>query len=369
MKSALVIYIGVGNGFRSPAISIGKELEKKKIKVTYNDFYYDLKIKSYDTFIKKGWQLMQKIPFLFHFVLALSNSNFFKKSSNALFLFLFGYRKIKKHLKNINPDFIFITDFFSIHAYLKVIKKEKLNIPVFYYNSDVVFCHKMFINHDVTQAFVSTKEGYKDMLQKGVKKKLLTLTSFPIDKKYKKKFSSIAVERKKLGLENKFTILFSAGGEGIANLNWIESVLQQNLDVQIITICGKSQATLEKMKVIQKKYPKKNVIAKGFIDNMQDYLYCCDINSGKSGMNIIFESIFMQRPFLSLMSMANELHVESYMIKKNIGWRTRSTTKITSLIKSFLQDKNLIQEKSNNMKEMKIDFNTQKIAEDILDRK
>lgn len=367
MKSALFVYIGVGNGFKAPAVSIGNEIQKKGIEVIYNDFYLDLGVTACDKFIKVGWQLMVKIPMLFRFVLGISNFSIHKKINNAIFFFFGGYHKIKNHLKKINPDFIFISDFLSLHAYLAVIQKEKLNIPVFYYNSDVVFGHALFVNNHVARAFVSTKEGYQGMIKKGVQKHLLSLTSFPINVKYKKKFLSIAEQRKKLQIKNKFTILFSAGGEGIADLSWIDSLLQSELDLQIIVICGKSKATLQKIQMIQKKYPQKDIVAKGFVNNMQDYLYCCDINSGKAGMNIIFESIFMKKPFLSLMAMANEMHVEKYLIEKGGGWRVRSSKEILSLIENLLKDKNLIQQKIAKMQEIKVDFHTEKIADEMLE--
>ena len=364
---ALVVYIGTGNGFKTPAISIGKELKKKGVKVNYSDFYEGLGLNSIGAFSKWIWRFFLKFPFLFYLLITVTDFPFVKEIQRIFTYFFLGLKKkIARQLKKENPNFLLITDFLSYHHYVHFIRKYHLPIKIFYYNSDVVFGHRMFINNCVDQAFVSTEDGYKSMILKGMQESKLIQTSFPIDEKYKRKFDSVKNEREKLKLKNQFTLLFSAGGEGIGGIKLLKAICKADLNVQLIVVCGKNQQGIKQVNILKQKYPKQNLIAKGFIHNMQEYLYCCDLNIGKAGMNSIFESIFFKKPFISIKAMPNEINVEKYLLKNNLGWRIRHQNHLIKLLKNLKNDVNKISEKQENMKLLKIDFTTEKIANKIL---
>ncbi len=367
--SALIIYLGTGNGFKAPAVSIGQELISKKVTVEYFDFFNGLDSFFLDKVTKSSWRFFLNIPFLFKLLLLASDNLFINKIIQQLTYHLGGLeKKIANQLQAKKPDFIIFTDFLSHHAYSFYIKKKKLPIKLFYYNSDVVFAHQSFINQQMDFSLVASSEGYAEMINRGLEKKKVILIPFPLDRKYQKKFKSQKQERKKLGLKNKFTLLFSAGGEGIGVFDFIEKMYENQMDIQSIVICGKSRTTFEKIKSLEKKYPAYDIIPQGFVDNMHEYLYCSDISVGKAGMNSIFESIYLKKPFISLLAMANEENVENYLLKKKLGWKIRKQDDFINLVKKVQRNHTWVEDYQKEIGKFQICFSSEKIASIIINK-
>lgn len=361
----LISYIGTGHGFKSPADAIAKELEKLGVETVLSDFYPGLGYNKLDKFHKNSWKGWLERPWVYDFIFSITNHRWIKLFERMVFPLL--KKGTLAQLEREKPDFILSAYFTGTSYWAWFVNKHKLNIPVFAYNSEVVGSHMTYNSNYVTKYFVATKDCYDVMARQGQSKELLEIASFPIDEKFRKNFNSQTEERKKLGLKDKFTILVMLGGEGVVDIrDLLDKMITSGLDIQLVIVCGKDQNLKQDLDKIKKENPKFDLVAEGFVKNMQDYLYCCDVAAGKSGLNFTFESMFMKKPLIVLRAMANEKPAARLVVKNNIGWWPKTNDEIISIIKDAAETKGYLDGYVNRIKGLDYDFDTSKIAKSII---
>ena len=314
----IVAYMGTGHGFKSPAVAIQKALEERGIEVECVDLFQEIGELSMDNMVKKGWEFYLHQPWSFRLTFALADTPLVHLAQS------WSSGRVKKslytYLRDKQPDFIISTHFVTTAAVAKVLKKHPMPIAFFGYNSDVILSHQAYIAKSVYRYYVATEKGREHMVEQGMADEKVSLTSFPLDSKFRKQFGTVAEERAKLGLEDKFTILLTFGGLGIGSYNLIEKLAQSGMDIQVVTICGRNEKMVRDLQALKAKYPRFSLNIQGFVANMQDFLYTCDISAGKSGLNMVFESMYMKKPFLVLMAMANERFAARFVVENGFGW-------------------------------------------------
>ena len=118
---------------------------------------------------------------------------------------------------------------------------------------------------------------------------------------------------------------------------------------------------------MKKKYHAKHLVVKGYTKNMEDYLYTCDVSAGKTGLNSIFESIYMKKPFLPLFSMKNEQIGKAYMLKKKYAIACNTKEDFITICKKIATDKQFLKPYINRLKKSPVRFGSQTITNTILE--
>jgi UDP-N-acetylglucosamine:LPS N-acetylglucosamine transferase len=363
----LGLYIGTGLGFKSPLTAISDELENLDVQMNNYNTLPGLGLHKLNDIFMKIWLITWRHPLIFDIGYFFAEEIKLTKKFTEIILYAIFRKHVLKLIKKENPDFIFSTFFFATYLFSRVVKKYKLNIPVYGYNSEVVFAPSVLVCNDVEMMYVSTIEGQTDIIRKGQKKEKTKLLSFPLDKKFRKKFLPIKSERKKLNLKDKFTLLVVYGGEGVGNIEpLIKDVIKEEINMQIIVVCGKNKELKSSLLMLKENYPKFDLVVKGYVNNMQDYLYCCDIAAGKSGFNFTFESLFMRKPLLILVAMQNEIHAAKIIVQKELGWWPKHNRNIIEILKNSTKDTKYLNQYIKRIDEQKIDFDTSKIAKDMV---
>lgn len=364
----LSVYINVGSGFKAPAVSIAEVLEDKHIKVETVDFFKSLHLDGPDRFWKKSWvMIVSGAPFLMKFfsnkVFELVSKWFFVIKYN-----LFHGQKVLKWILDNNPDFIISTHFVSTNFILNIVRKHNLPVSVFAYNAEVLGSHISDIYPDIDAFFVASKEGYNNMTELGQPEKTIILSGFPLDRKYKRQFPRVQSLRIQLGLDpDRFTILFSFGGEGIGDISIIKRVLEKYRNIQIMAVCGRSETVKKKLETVKQKNAFENLFIYGFVSNMPELLYCCDISAGKSGMNLAFESIYMKKPFLVTMAMENELVTAHYIHDNGFGWYPGNSDEQEEVIGRCITDHQYYDKFVKTLEQNTVSFDAGSIADSIAD--
>lgn len=127
----------------------------------------------------------------------------------------------------------------------------------------------------------------------------ILISGYPVDSKFETLQLNKTEILKQIGLSaNKRIILINAGAQGI-NLyyNILKEINKNN--IQIIFLCGKNEILYNRCQnYIQKMQLESSVKIFSFIDNLQEYLYVCDLVITKAGANSIYESLIMGKPIL-----------------------------------------------------------------------
>lgn len=319
--NAIVFYCGTGQGFKSPADAIVRELQARGVGAEAVDFYAALGMDGVDSFIKESWKFCLRHPWFFNIVYATTDSPLI----DLCFFWQLGdfRRRMARFMEGRRADFVVSTHFASTWLLARWAPVVDGTLPFFGYNSDVLLSHYAYIQKDVAAYFVSTELGRDRMIAQGMEEEKVRISGFPIDPKYRKAFRSRAEERAALGLEDMFTVLLTFGGEGIGDLSFVRRIAASGLPVQVAAVCGRNEAVRAKLEALRGEFPGFRIATTGFVSNLQDYLYACDVSAGKAGLNTVFESIYMKRPFLVLMAMTNEKHCARFAVERGYAVHPR----------------------------------------------
>lgn len=189
-------------------------------------------------------------------------------------------------LKKEKPDLAICTHFLpsEIISWLKA--KGKVNFPQAIVVTDFD-AHAMWLCHNYEKYFVALDETKIHLSKIGIPADKITVTGIPIDPLFAETKDKIGL-REKFGLEkDKLTILVSAGGFGVGN---IEHLLQALSDLQtpsqIIAVCGRNEELKTKLERFAKeKLNNERVTFKpiGFTREMDEYMSASDLIVGKPG--------------------------------------------------------------------------------------
>ena len=191
-----------------------------------------------------------------------------------------------KFLKNYQPDVAVCTHFLpaEIISWLKA--KKKIEFPQAIVVTDFD-AHAMWLCHHYEQYFVALEETKIHLEKLGIPAEKLTVSGIPIDPIFAENKDKRAM-REKFGLApDKLTILVSAGGFGVGNVeNLLFALAHLNTPAQILAICGRNEelkTKLEKLARAKLNNEKITFVPVGFTKEMDEYMSAADLIVGKPG--------------------------------------------------------------------------------------
>lgn len=352
---ALVLYVETGYGFKSPSLAIADELQRAGVDAQIVDIFDKIGAKRFDNFLKNLWCWMLRHEWIFRLTYSMGGNLFGPVFS--LMIPLFGPGMLF-FLDQQRPDFVVVTHFLPLYSVERMLRDGKSmwfrkngsrvrvggrKIPVFGYNSEVVASHPVYGSNLTEMFFVSTEAGRLAMIKAGSEESNIMMTGFPIDQKYKTPFQPRTLVRKSLGLQDEFTVLLSFGGEGIGDWSLIRALALRNAPVQIVAVCGKNNALMLEIESWYRQHMVSNANSVftlkilGFVTDMQNWLYASDLSAGKAGLNVVFEAVYLKRPFLVLKAMANERYCAKWLESEGYGWWPRSIDQAVEIVEKGLK--------------------------------
>jgi processive 1,2-diacylglycerol beta-glucosyltransferase len=191
-----------------------------------------------------------------------------------------------KLLKDYKPDIAVCTHFLpaEIISWLKA--KGKINFPQAIVVTDFDV-HALWLCHHYEQYFVAMTEARIHLEKLGIPPEKITVSGIPIDPVFaevKDKFEM----REKYRLEkDKLTILVSAGGFGVGNIEHLLYALSDlKTPAQVLAICGRNEelkAKLEKLSAEKLNNEKITFKPVGYTTAMDEYMSAADLIVGKPG--------------------------------------------------------------------------------------
>lgn len=189
-------------------------------------------------------------------------------------------------LKKEKPDLAVCTHFLpsEIISWLKA--KGKVSFPQAIVVTDFD-AHAMWLCHHYEQYFVALEETKIHLAKIGIPAEKITVSGIPIDPIFAERKDKSAM-REKYGLAiDKLTIMVSAGGFGVGNIEHLLQALSElNTPSQVLAICGRNEDLKKKLeKLAIEKLNNERVIFKpiGFTREMDEYMSASDLIVGKPG--------------------------------------------------------------------------------------
>ena len=212
-----------------------------------------------------------------------------------------------------------------------------------------------FWNETNPDIFVIPSEKLSNrFIEKGINKDVLLPTGIPVA-------SSFFEVKGDIQLPNdKDIILLTSGSMGFGQMEECVKKILEKIDAYLVVVCGSNEALKEKLEKIDNK----NLIVKGFINNMNEYMNKASVIIAKPGGLTSTEITMMRKPFVLMMPIPGvENYNASFFESNGMGMRAKNPDEVVSVTQKILDDKTIQEEMINNQKK----YINRNSAKDLVD--
>ena len=209
--------------------------------------------------------------------------------------------RIKRMLRQIQPDIIFSTHPFVTRmcAYLK--KKGKTNAKLATLITDYA-PHNMWVTDysNIDKILVATEEVKNSCIKKyGVPEVKLQVTGIPVSDKFTQKMNREKIlEEFELDGNLPVFLFFPGGGLGVGNgAEILKDLLKCNTNYQLVVVAGKNEKLKEEFEEIVKE-DTRNIRVLGFTNKVAELMYISEAVISKPGGLTSTECLVAKKPML-----------------------------------------------------------------------
>lgn len=211
-------------------------------------------------------------------------------------VFLTARRNLVRLLLERQPRLVVSTHPLVHRLVVAARRTRRLPFRVVTVVTDLVSLHASWTYPGVDLALVPTDEAYAIMYRRGMRPSKLRRTGFPVHPKFAAYALSQSETRQALGLEERFTVLVTAGGVGSGRLGELVIELERAFpDKQLLVVTGKNRAVYEELNRRQRS-PHSHIY--GFVDNMEALMAASDLVVTKAGPGTLMEALVMRKPVI-----------------------------------------------------------------------
>ena len=366
MRGAM-LYVNAGKGHYTPAVALADSFNKAGHTVVVEDLFAVVGAPFWEWFCKYDWRFLLHHPHLE----GIAHSG----TDNRLSYHLIKWQGLSKtHLQNLKswyerhkPDFIVSTNFIGGIILPSEFRKLGIDIPIFQYAADVFDTPRSGVNNELTKMYLPTEIGCHNAIRKGQPEDTIALCPFPLQSYIKNTPRLNQSEaRKKLGLKDKFTVLFALGGEGIGTPDFLYKMVERGFNWQIVAIGGMSKTTNAAFDKFCKEYPYVDFVRPGFVNNVNEYLLAANIQIGKAGANALMESIYLHRPCIISDLLYAARATKDFFAENEVGWCEGKVSKQISIVESYFNNSALLEEMATRYANLPVTFSSDKFRDQII---
>jgi len=371
-KKYLFIYLKTGGGHLAPARAIFNYMNKHLADVAEPKLIYGFEKtpRWVQYIIEDGYRMLQYTgKWFFEFLYALNKLPLVSRiSCNLLAPFMTDY--LEETIVNEKPEKIVIFHFFCIIPVYRILKRNKLSIPVQTVITDPFTPHPMWFLVK-NQNFIVFSNGLKDrIIAKG---RGYTVQNFPfiLDEKFSSSLTQdeVLVTKQKLGYKfDQKVVLIVGGGDGIPKGERIlDEVLKSKLDAEIAIVCGKNDSLLKGSEKLKRVYKAENLKIYGYVDFIYELINISDVVITKCGASTIMEILNLKKvPVVNDYIWEQEKGNVEYLIKNDLGIYEPQIKNLPKAVKQLLEDEKLYSGYVKNISNQLIENGVKKVSDYVI---
>jgi len=334
----LILYVSVGTGHMKAAEALKESIEKQ-----FNGWSVDVldTLKYINPIIDKVivssyLGTLKRSPKLYSMLYTASGTGTGIYDMSKALNKLLAYR-LKGLIKDYEPSAIVCTHPFPMQMLSSLKEKNKLNIPTVAILTDYVV-HSLWLDSGM-DAFVVANEIMKtEMINRGIPSNIIFPYGIPVSPKF-----LTAVDRKsllsELGLANKFTVLVMGGGMGFGNIeNTMASLLDCDIDIQIIAVTGTNQKLKSHLEESAKNSSKK-VLILSYTDRINELMDISDLLITKPGGMTVSEALVKGLPIFIISPIpGQEEGNASFLIRSGVASKIDNSSQLVEVLSQVAND-------------------------------
>jgi len=265
-----------------------------------------------------------------------------KNERRRLALDRLNTRPFVKMLKQYQPDVVICTHFLpaEIISWLKAKERVACRQAIVVTDFDV---HAMWLCHHYEQYFVALEETRVHMEKLGIPPDKITVSGIPIDPVFSVRKDKRAMRDKHGLLQDRTTLLVSAGGFGVGSIeHLIESLLELRHPAQIVAVCGRNEELRTRLSALASGGPRAERVALkviGYTKEMDELMSASDILLGKPGGLTTSEALAKELVFVVVNPIPGQEERNSdHLLEEGVAIRCNNLPTLAYKIDGLLDD-------------------------------
>jgi UDP-N-acetylglucosamine:LPS N-acetylglucosamine transferase len=373
----LLAMITAGNGHKAPAEALRAGLEKLypgQFEIDVLDFAAEIGDTIFDKFTKDTWNWMLRHPWsayygqlLLEWVVPRALTRWFTA------------RMLRHHARNAaffvrgRYDLLVSTHYFTVQALSDARRKFKVTMPLVGICTDPFDGHVLWADEHADEIIVNSPRAKRTLERNGVRPERVRVFGYPLGLQFTAQKQDRASAREELGLQpGQLTVLQSAGGEGQGGQleDFVQAVLEADLDVQYVVACGRNEKLLERLNDLKAQYPhsKTHLEPRGYISNMHTYLAATDVVLGKAGASTTLEALATGHPMFhtSFVNQSEKTNVE-FCVEHRVGRYLPEPEDLVRTLRRFLEHPADLERLRANVAALELEVGTLEIARHLIE--
>ncbi len=351
MKRVLIVSLRAGAGHikAAEAIEMGLRKQHPEIKIENIDFLDYADFLSQRFYGEWYLDLVRAVPALYGWLY----KNIKPSSTDYRLIFdRINAREFKEKVFDFNPDLIICTHF--VPANLLTYWRDKyhgLHAQIYLIVTDFE-AHSLWADAKVDRYFVANEQVKKQLLRYKIAQSKIKVTGIPIDEKFLKKFDKKEI-RKRLGLEDKFTVAIFSGGFGIGPVaETLKKILKMSEDFQVIIVAGKNAELYHTLTEIVRD-GKRKVLLYRFVTNIEELMAISDVIVSKPGGLTVAESLAMNIPLIISSPIPGQEEANArFLIKNRVALRADSAKKVVDTLRKMMKNRKVLEKLKKQIKKI-----------------
>lgn len=346
----LILYVSVGTGHMKAAEALKESIEKQfdgwsvdifdTLKYI-NPIIDKIVVNSYIGTLKRSPKLYSKL---------------YTASGNGTVIYDISktFNKILSHrlnnlIKEYKPSAIVCTHPFPMQMLSSLKEKKQLCIPSIAILTDYVV-HSLWLDRGMDAFIVANETMKNEMISRGIPSNIIFPYGIPVSPKFQNQVNRQHLLME-LGFENKFTVLVMGGGMGFGNMETtINSLLNCDLDIQIIAVTGTNEKLKYQLEQSAKKSNKK-VLILSYTDRINELMDISDLLITKPGGMTVSEALVKGLPIFIISPIpGQEEGNASFLIRSGVASRVDSSTQLIEVLSRVTSDPDTLNKMRENSK-------------------
>lgn len=369
MKAAF-LYINAGKGHYIPAKALGDSFIRGGHEALVENIFTVFGTEFWDNMAEKGWQ-----HYLHHYKVQpylnrlYDNRHIVGKLVSKLSLRDKNLNPFKQWIYSEKPDFIVMTNFIGAPIIPRALEEIGYRCPVYLYAADVFDTPNIGVSDKLTAMYFASDIGRDAAIKRGMPPEKIRICPFPLQSKMEGYEKPDKKEiRKKLGLEDRFTVMLTFGGEGVGDTKLLRRLASSSVcsDLQVVIVGGRHEKTEERLDRFQREHPSLRLYRPGFVSNMNEYLSASDIQVGKAGANSFMESVFLRVPCIVSQLLYPFQNSRIFLSRYHVGWAENRISRQARIIEKSATDKDFLKNMERNFSSIPVVFSSDRMRDMLI---
>lgn len=282
--------------------------------------------------------------------------------------------KLKELIKELRPDLIISTHFFSSHMCAILKKKKQISCELATIMTDY-HIHNLWLSlpEYVDHFFVANDQMKKEMMELNIPGEKIHVTGIPVSPKFNKKFNKDEIFDDLWLDKNKFTVLLFGGGEfGLgknAACKVLEATIRMFKDIQVVAISGKNKKMHKAFEdIVEKTNSEERVKVLEFTDKVPELMSISGIVVTKAGGLTVTESLVSGLPIVIINPIpGQEEQNAQFLVDSGCAiWIKKKEKNIPGILKNLYRNKENLNQMADCSRKLAKPYSTKNICEILL---